>query len=259
MINRYELGYYIARILTWGMEDKVRIDNFYDYLMSRKVEPDKIIDLLADYTIKSVKRMKHEKNVSKILTNIKGGMFFDIGSCFGYYAVLLRSNFDRIYVFEPHPFNVEVIYRILSKQGIYNVEVWKTAIGEKVGGTKLFLSRSTSGHTTKLSNVVRPNEELKMEAKRHIVVEVNTLDNILSFLDKDVDLVKLDVEGAEWDVIKGSEKVMDRINCWMIEHHVWDLDDADLMKLQLDSFMLSYRYKADWLDDRHVLYEKRVY
>lgn len=255
-MNKYELGYYIARIFTWGMKDGVRIDTFYDYLMSRKVEPDKMIDLLADYTIKSVKRMKHEKSVSRILKKMKGEIFLDIGSCFGYYAVLLRMNFNRVYAFEPHPFNVKVIDRILSKQGIYNVEVWKTAIGKKVGGMPLFLSESTSGHTTKLSNVVRSNEELKKKRKRHIVVEVSTLDNILSFLNKDVDLIKLDVEGAEWDVIEGSEKVMGRINCWMIEQHFWDLPDKEIRKRELEHFMMGYGYNATELSNKHVLYEK---
>ena len=45
----------------------------------------------------------HEKPVSSFLKSASGHVFVDVGANYGYYSMLLRGNFEKIYAFEPIP------------------------------------------------------------------------------------------------------------------------------------------------------------
>jgi FkbM family methyltransferase len=71
----------------------------------------------------------------------------------------------------------------------------KVALSDFEGKMKLFLSDLTDH-----SNAIK-------RSTKYIVCPVTTLDNLLKKLNiTTVDLIKLDVEGAEEEVLKGAEK-----------------------------------------------------
>ncbi len=65
-----------------------------------------------------------------------------------------------------------------------------------------------------------------------------------------VDLVKVDVEGAEWLVLKGAEPVMGRLKSWIIELH----NPND--KTTLARYMDSFGYACEWLDATHAYFRR---
>ncbi|MCR8487462.1 MAG: FkbM family methyltransferase [Crenarchaeota archaeon] len=83
-----------------------------------------------------------------------------------------------------------------------NVTPVKLALSSYSGKAKLYL-RSTGTHTLFKSQIFGP------ESGETLKVEVETLDRLIDELKIDkVTFVKIDVEGAELDVLKGSQRVL---------------------------------------------------
>jgi hypothetical protein len=63
-----------------------------------------------------------------------------------------------------------------------------------------------------------------------------------------IDLIKVDVEGAEWRVLEGAEPIMPRIKRWVIELH------QPRRKMELDARMKQYGYdRSEWLDSDRAM------
>ena len=191
---------------------------------------------------------RHEPEVSSLLTSLHGRVFIDIGANVGYYSFLLHNNFELIIAVEPHPKNVRIIQQVKEKYGYHKVNILQRAVSDKDGETKLYLGSHCGGHGLLDIFPYSPQED------RHIVhrlkksflpVHATTLDTLLQTLGS-ADLVKVDVEGAEWKVLEGANKVMHKIKSWLIELH--DLT----RKEELENLMKSFNYKAKWVDFRHL-------
>lgn len=167
-----------------------------------------------------------------------GTLFIDIGASLGYYSFLLHNKFKEIIAFEPHPDNIAIINDVIRLDGYRNIKVLGMAVGDKNGQAKLFVGQHSGGHS-----LLRHTRLIKDGS--FIVVPIITLATFLG--NKIVDLIKVDVEGAEWMVLKGAEPVMQNINSWIIEVHNLDrLNEAEKL-------LQSYGYETKWLDLNHIV------
>jgi FkbM family methyltransferase len=129
----------------------------------------------------------------------KGMTVLDIGAHIGYYTLLaanLVGENGRVFAFEPHPHNFAMLEKNVGINGYKNVVLVQKAVSNQSGHIKLFLSEYGTLHS--LSNQV---------GKKSIVVEAVTLDE---FLGKDcqVDVVKVDIEGAEMLALLGADRLI---------------------------------------------------
>lgn len=81
-----------------------------------------------------------------------------------------------------------------------NAEVVECAVGNAEGEVSFFVNKAKSGY----SSLIRPADA--DETIQEITVPIKKLDDILP--SDGVDAIKIDVEGAELDVIRGSEKIL---------------------------------------------------
>lgn len=176
----------------------------------------------------------HEPEVSRFLSKTYGDLFVDVGANLGRYTIMLSSNYKRVIAVEPEPNNMKHLMRNLLQAGISNVKLLQIAISDIEGYVKLYLARHSGGHTIREGYY-----------DNYVKVKSSTLDNVLRDESK-VDLVKVDVEGAEWNVLKGAEKSMHKIRRWMIELH--DLN----RKSELEHLLKSKGYEVKWLSNKHV-------
>jgi len=181
---------------------------------------------------------RHEPAVSNFIEKKRGDMFIDVGASLGYYSFPLHDNFKEIIAFEPHSDNVAVINGVKQTTSEYgNIKVFETAVSDVNGHTKLFSGRHSGGHS------LLDSSSLVKDGSFRIVPTI-TLETFLG--DKIVDLIKVDVEGAEWLVLKGAELVMQNINSWIIEvHNITRLNE-------MEKLLKSYGYKTKWLDKIHI-------
>lgn len=124
---------------------------------------------------------------------LKGFTVVDVGASVGDYTVKLASEVGEnglVIAIEPNPVNYRFLKYNVKKQKLKNVIPLRIAIMEYNGEVKISLAGGSS------STVTHANEG--------IGVPCRTLDNVMDGLGiKRIDLVKIDVEGAELNVLKG--------------------------------------------------------
>ncbi len=192
------------------------------------------LDIPASMTTQG--RFTHERKVVSLLLSLKGDVFIDVGAHVGYYPLLLRYNFSTILAVEPHPQTYTQLKRNIAKEGAENIRVLRVAVSNKEQvGVPLYLGEYSWLHSFK---------EFQNGGK-YVLVNTTTLTKLISRFHL-VDLVKVDVEGAEWEVLEGSEQALSKIKSWLVELH--DIKRRE----ELEQWFGKRGYKTRWIDDLHI-------
>ena len=122
---------------------------------------------------------------------------------------LAREN-GKVFSFEPEPKNFELLKKNVEINNYSNVILEKKAIGNKTGTTKLYLAdRKNNIFSSGMHRIFR--SDLVSQIPDPISINIIKLDDYLQDLKfiKKIRLIKIDVEGAEFDVLKGMNKILD--------------------------------------------------
>jgi FkbM family methyltransferase len=170
----------------------------------------------------------------------KGEVVIDAGAHYGFYtlnASRLVGADGMILSFEPHPKNYRRLLKNLSSNGIRNVKPFNKALGERDGLVKLYISSHSERHSTSVA--LNPSTRYN---GNYIFVESARLDTIVSELGiRRVDLVKIDVEGAELSILKGAEKTINKFKPSLTIAAYHYPEEIDEICALLKGFNLSYR------------------
>ncbi len=179
-------------------------------------------------------RFAFEREVMRVVLRIRGKLFLDVGSGVGYYSALLSKNFESVMAFEPHPQTLEWLRLTIAAGRLLNVTTLDKAVSDIDGTTLLHIHKIGGRHSI---DATFGGQALPVQAVK-----------IDSIVNGKVDLVKVDVEGAEWRVIRGAEdSIIDgRILRWVIEVH----DERDRQKFEY--YLRQRKYETRWLGDRHL-------
>jgi hypothetical protein len=73
-------------------------------------------------------------------------------------------------------------------------------------------------------------DDKSVDCENSVEVEVVDFPAFLVSLNRDVRLIKMDIEGSEWDLLEAllDHPVLDRIDCIFVETHEW-MDPAKYM------------------------------
>jgi FkbM family methyltransferase len=145
--------------------------------------------------------------------------FIDIGANEGYFAIIVANSRGvncRVVAVEPQSRLQEVIKRNLSLNGVEaNLEQVQCAVSDHDGKARLFLSPSVN---TGSSGLVRATRyRVKTEE-----VEVMTIQSLMHQLGmQTIDLMKIDIEGFEYEAIFGSKSIFEskRVASIVVEVH----------------------------------------
>lgn len=131
-----------------------------------------------------------------------GRVFVDVGGNKGDFSLIAAKasgDSGRVLCIEPGPDNVAWIRRSVARNRYQSVEVIEAALAETDGEATLHLGAKSGWHTLVDDPSVAPVGE--------VVVATRTLDGLLADRGIDgVDVLKIDVEGAEDRVMAGGEK-----------------------------------------------------
>jgi FkbM family methyltransferase len=168
----------------------------------------------------------------------EGGFFVDIGANFGLHALLacqLAGPRGKVLAVEPVPANLALLRRNLSLNGFAN-RCTVAAMALTDGSADSVEMTIEPG----LSLVASLAENFKGE-KVH--VPTGTLDNLLAGEDRVPDLIKIDVEGAEHEVLKGAVKTLQKGPPLIIEVHRFALGSFNSSSEQLAEYLRGFGYK----------------
>jgi FkbM family methyltransferase len=138
----------------------------------------------------------YEKEVESILSKVVNAdsTFIDVGANLGYFTLLFSEKARTVYSFEPIPDVYERLSRNVRLNGLSNVRTLRRAVSRRGGKLRLFESKIYAGHDSAVK---------RFEHNKSIVVDAVSLDEVVEPPLGDV-VVKVDVEGAEMDVILGA-------------------------------------------------------
>ena len=179
-----------------------------------------------------------------------GNVVYDIGANNGFISMLaaqLVSEDGFVYAFEPLPANVSILHNLFSANDVINCEVVPLAVADVTAELALFVG---SSHTTSSLHSGRGNSG-------SVTVSSITLDAFLA-AHQPPDFIKIDVEGAESEVLKGSESLLRRepAPVWLIEVHSAESERQTISELQKYGYeihpILSRRERPDAFP-RHIL------
>lgn len=150
----------------------------------------------------------YEPHVSRVMGKLlaSGKTFVDVGANIGYFSLLAAARVGpagRVIAFEPNPANVELLRQSTAANGFERIiDVRAAAVAEEAG-TLLF---STSGVDSN-GQIVSPARSAAGSDLPS--VEAVTLDDALADCGR-VDVIKIDVEGAEGRVWRGMQSIVHR-------------------------------------------------
>ena len=138
------------------------------------------------------------------------GAAIDVGANAGYWTLPLSKRFDKVMSLEPDPQNFQKLSRNLElnlRLG-EKVTALNIAAGSEHGELSLSVRRSIDddGHlNTGMSSFLASTDVVETTQ-----VQVQTLDSLVSSLQlKDVKLIKIDVEGFEYNVLVGASTTLE--------------------------------------------------
>ena len=193
---------------------------------------------------------KYEEETTRLFERIlKPGMaVLDVGAHVGYYSLLAARHVGptgKVYSFEPEADNYELLLKNIELNGYTNIHAVNSAISNLVGSRTLFLTSLDSGrHSTYRHG---------LQERGEVAVDTSTLDAFLESLGwPTVDLVKVDVEGAEMDVLAGMERLLGGANdlALILEFNPCLLQNAGVDPLKFLDQPISRHFRVSIIDDR---------
>src|SRR5262249_34983726 len=136
-----------------------------------------------------------------------GGMtVLDVGANIGLYTALAMHSVGpngRVIAIEPHPESIEFLKRTIAANATEStpyVKVVELAAASKEGSARLFLNLENKGDNSLHQSNLR---------RRSIEIRTASIDSILAELGiASVDLLKIDIQGAEFDAILGARRTI---------------------------------------------------
>ena len=135
--------------------------------------------------------------------NVKpGDIIVDIGANIGYYTLYFAkkvTNQGHVYAFEPDPVNFELLNKNIEINKYKNI----TAINKAVSNTneiiKLYICNENRGdHRTYDSH----------EGRDFVEINAAHLDDYFSDSERQIDLIKMDIQGAEFKAVQGMAGIL---------------------------------------------------
>jgi FkbM family methyltransferase len=152
------------------------------------------------------------------------GVFFDVGANIGLFTYFVSRYFPqaRVFSFEPNPRLFECLTQTRSHNHLSNVILTQACLGDRSGEIELHLhDQNSGGHTTRRDQIGAH------ETSKSIEVKILPLDEVVKAQKLErLNVIKIDVQGAEWDVLKGACESIKRFQPKV----VIELDNQELVQ-----------------------------
>jgi len=200
----------------------------------------------------------------------EGDIVVDVGAHIGRYTIIASKRVGesgKVIAIEAHPGNFEMLNRNVKLNKLTNVTALNYAVYSKESKLKLYVPGEESGFT--IYNTITTNRA-KTDDK-FIEVNANTLDNLLlqqqqqqqnGINHADINWIKIDVEGAEFEVLKGATDILSNSKDIALLIEVHNLNDGTNLYMKIVEFLGScYNFKIEYEKihdggERHIIVRK---
>jgi FkbM family methyltransferase len=163
----------------------------------------------------------------------------DVGANVGLYTYCLAKLFERVESFEPIP----QCARVIASSRLKNVRLHTCALSNRAGDALLHIPVEEGPHATGLASLSR-----KFSNAVDVPVALRTLD---SFGFRELDLIKIDVEGHELEVLQGARETIARERpALLVEVEKRHHPDRDIQ--EIFDFLLALGYDGCFFCDEKM-------
>ena len=164
----------------------------------------------------------------------------DIGAHIGYFTIYAakKANHGRVLSFEPSQESFSVLEKNLKINNIQNVNIENIGVRSESGTSILYVDRDNE-----IGNSMFSNDKNLIKEN----VQVTSISEIIKkYKIESIDLLKLDCEGAEYEIILGlSTDVVNKIKRITIEvHKIDNFDITDIEKFLINN---NFQVKTEYL------------
>ena len=212
----------------------------------------------------------HEDDILEHKFNPKeGNIVIDVGAHIGHYTLKASSLVGvngKVLAIEADPSNYDILNRNIDLNKFTNATAVNYAAYSKEEKIKLYLPSKEEEEKelshTKYNTIIqdRAHNETKF-----VEVQANTLDYLLQsngIKHEKVNWIKIDVEGAEFEVLKGAKDILSKSYniSLLIEIHNLSAANTNLYE-PIKEFLNSYNYKIDFekiakSGEKHIIAKK---
>lgn len=142
----------------------------------------------------------------KILSRlrVREGTFIDVGANIGKYSIVMSKRLGdkgNVIAIEPEKRNFMALKRNIELNGLRNVHLENVALSNKKGVVDFFIGDDPGKHS------------LKRNVGNKVSLDCDTIDNLVEKHSlKNVCQIKIDVEGAEVEVLEGAKKTIKKFS-----------------------------------------------
>ena len=206
---------------------------------------------------------KHEEEIIGIFRPKEGDIVVDIGAHMGRYTIPSAKSVGvsgKVIAVEAHPYNFGILQHNLKLNKLTNVRSLNSAVYSKKANLKLYLPDEDLGYTmhhSVMTNYLSTKYNNEIERK-YVEVEADTLDNLLKSSGiTTVNWIKIDVEGAEYEVLKGAREILstNKPISILVEVHGKDTYGPTIELLRSNNFNIEFERTYD-NGEKHVLARK---
>ncbi|PIS35543.1 MAG: hypothetical protein COT36_01830 [Parcubacteria group bacterium CG08_land_8_20_14_0_20_38_56] len=193
----------------WPHQDVIEIQGSKMYINVREKDPE-MRKTFQSYALNRI----HEESTTNLFqkTIKKGDIVVDLGANIGYFTLLaarLVGKGGRVYAFEPEPRNYSYLLKNIQLNSYSNITAIQKAVSDRDGKARLYMCPYDTGHHT-------INQQEGIEDYRHgrtgrvsaVDVESVILDRFMEGREDGIDVIKMDVEGAEALALSGMDRIL---------------------------------------------------
>lgn len=168
----------------------------------------------------------------------------DVGANVGQFAVAAKRLFpsSKIYSFEPIPEAAKTLKN--NTQKFSDIEIFCTALGSTNGSSSFNLNEYS--HSSSILDLNEENKDIFPGVDKiiKIQVQINRLDDFINKLEiKRPSLLKLDVQGFEKEVLKGSSETLNSIDYILTETSIIPFYKNEILFDEMNDFIKSLGFK----------------
>lgn len=207
---------------------------------------------------------QHEEEIIERFTPGQGGTVVDVGAHMGRYTIIGSKRVGpagKVIAIEAHPDNFRLLNYNIKLNNLSNVVAVNSAAYSRKTPLKLYLPDEDQGftmHHSLMGNYL--STKYSNATQKYVLVQADTLDSLLSGAGvQSVNWIKIDVEGAELEVLKGALDILHRSNdiSLLIEVHGKETYEPVLALLKSNGFRLEFEKTYD-NGEKHVIASKHL-
>jgi len=177
----------------------------------------------ADFyvTMEIIDSERDDYQLSKLRLPVDA-VIIDAGANIGAFTIAIAMGYPArtIISFEPEESNFHTLVKNIDLNSFKNVTAYQKAIAGKGGEVELFIHPYDTASHSLVEFSQRPNTNDVTNARVQIVEAVTLETIVVDHNLKKIDLLKLDVEGAEYEILFNCPSyILALINCISIEIH----------------------------------------